>query len=124
MNVGKVKSPVLNALLNENLDKTNTLFSNNYLDVKLPLEGLTFRLNTGYTQRNGKTFNYTPTFNRAEFFNLGSGKQAYTESRNLTVEHILRYDRPFAEDHAFNLTLLYGAYQRSEDHTSKLQSLM
>ncbi|GGG74508.1 SusC/RagA family TonB-linked outer membrane protein [Parapedobacter pyrenivorans] len=121
MNVGQVKSPVRNALLNDNLDKTNTLFSNNYLDVKLPLEGLTFRLNTGYTQRNDKTFNYEPTFNRAEFFNLGNGSQAFAESRNLTVENILRYDRAVAEDHAFNVTLMYGAY-KSADNTANLSS--
>ena len=121
MNVGQVKNPLTGALLNDNLDKTNTLFSNNYLDVKLPLEGLSFRLNTGYTQRNGKVFNYKPTFNRGEFFNLGSGSQAYSESRNLTVENILRYDRTFAEDHAFNLTLMYGAY-KSADNSASLAS--
>ncbi|MFC7524500.1 TonB-dependent receptor [Parapedobacter sp. GCM10030251] len=121
MNVGQVRNPLMSALLNDNLDKTNTLFSNTYADIKLPLEGLTFRLNTGYTQRNNKVFNYKPTFNRGEFFNLGSGDQSYSESRNLTVENILRYDRTFAIDHGFNLTLMYGAY-KSASNSAKLSS--
>lgn len=121
MNVGQVRNPLMGALLNDNLDKTNTLFSNTYADVKLPLEGLSFRLNTGYTQRNKKVFNYKPTFNRDEFFNLGSGSQVYSESRNLTVENILRYDRIFASDHAFNLTLMYGTY-KSADNRAELSS--
>src|SRR5690606_29186706 len=121
MNVGQVRSPISEALLNDNLDKTNTLLSNNYLDVELPIDGLTFRLNTGYTQKNNKVFNYKPTFNRGEFFNLGSGSQKYLESRNLTVENILRYDRTFAEDHAVNVTLMYGAY-KSADNSATLSS--
>lgn len=118
MNVGQVRHPLLETLLNDNLDKTNTLFSNNYLDLILPVEGLTFRLNTGYTQRNNKVYNYKPTFDRAEFFNLGSGNQSFSESRNLTVENILRYDRMFAEDHVINLTLMYGIYKSSGESAS------
>src|SRR5690606_32165078 len=77
------------------------------------VEGLAFRLNTGYTQRNTKVYNYKPTFDRGEFFNLGSGDQSFSESRNLTVENILRYDRVFADDHVINLTLMYGIYKSS-----------
>lgn len=110
MNVGQVRNPLLETLLNDNLDKTNTLFSNTFLNLDLPLDGLSFRLNTGYTQRNSKVFNYKPTFDRGEFFNLGSGNQSFNESRNLTVENILRYDQIFGDDHVLNLTLLYGIY--------------
>src|SRR5690606_16473132 len=85
MNVGQVSHPLIGTLLYDNLDKTNTLFSNSFIDVQLPLDGLSFRLNTGYTQRNGKVFNYRPTFDLCEFFNLGLGSQSFSESRNLTV---------------------------------------
>src|SRR5690606_20246295 len=118
MNVGQVRNPLLETLLNDNLDKTNTLFSNNFLDLILPVNGLTFRLNTGYTQRNSKVFNYKPTFDRGEFFNLGSGDQSFSESRNLTVENILRYDQVFGEQHVINLTLMYGIYKSHAENAS------
>lgn len=118
MNVGQARNPMLSALQNENLDKTNTLFSNTYLDLDLPLEGLSYRLNTGYTQRNGKVFNYRPTFDRGEFFNLGSGSQAFSESRNLTLENILRYDQVFALNHILNVTLMYGVYKSASESAS------
>src|SRR5690606_3524419 len=118
MNVGQARNPMLSALQNENLDKTNTLFSNTYLDLDLPLEGLSYRLNTGYTQRNGKVFNYRPTFDRGEFFNLGSGSQAFSESRNLTLENILRYDQVFALNHILNVTLMYGVYKSAAESAS------
>src|SRR5690606_17596465 len=72
MNVGQVRNPLMGALLNDNLDKTNTLFSNTYADVKLPLEGLSFRLNTGYTQRNKKVFNYSPPSTGMNFLIWGA----------------------------------------------------
>lgn len=113
MNVGQGTNPLLQTLLNDNLDKTNTLFTNVYAQVDFPIEGLSFRLNTGFTQRNDKEFNYRPSFDRAEFFNLGSGSQSFSESRNLTVENILRYDKVFGNDHIINFTLLYGVYRSS-----------
>lgn len=118
MNVGQARNPLLAALQNENLDKTHTLFTNTYLDIKLPLDGLSFRFNTGYTKRNGKVFNYRPTFDRGEFFNLGSGSQSFSESRNLTVENILRYDQVFALNHIFNVTLMYGVYTSAAESAS------
>ncbi len=111
MNVGLINNPLTATLLYDNLDKTNTLFTNTFAEVKLPVRGLSFRLNTGYTQSNRKALNYIPSFNREAFFNLGSGSQSFSESKNLTVENILRYDRVIANDHVFNLTLLYGIYE-------------
>lgn len=121
MNIGLISNPLTGALLYENLDKSNTLFSNVYLNVMLPVDGLSFRLNTGYTQENGKEFNYRPTFDRDAFFNLGSGNQSFEESRNLTVENILRYDHVFGQDHVINFTALYGIY-KSQGESASLSS--
>lgn len=121
MNVGLISNPLTATLLYDNLDKTNTLFTNTFVDVKLPVRGLSFRLNTGYTQSNGKELNYRPSFNREAFFNLGSGSQSFSESQNLTLENILRYDRIFADDHVINLTFLYGVY-KSQGESAFLSS--
>src|SRR5690606_18198110 len=118
MNVGQGRNPLIGALFYDNLDKTNTLFTNSFVDIQLPLDGLSFRLNTGYTQRNGKVFNYRPSFDRGEFFNLGSGSQSYSETRNLTVENILRYDQVFAQNHIFNVTFMYGIYKSAAESAS------
>ncbi|WP_236980984.1 SusC/RagA family TonB-linked outer membrane protein [Membranihabitans maritimus] len=118
MNVGQVRNPLIGTLLYDNLDNTNTLFSNSYIDLTLPLDGLSFRLNTGYTQRNGKAYNYRPTFDRGEFFNLGSGNQSFSESRNFTVENILKYDRVLKKNHIFNATLMYGVYTSAGESAS------
>lgn len=118
MDVGLITNPLTGALLNDNLDKSSTLFTNAYADIKLPLNGLSFRLNTGYTQVNGKIFNYRPSFAREAFFNLGSGSQEFSESRNLTVENILRYDQVFGQDHAINFTALYGIYKARSERAS------
>ncbi len=121
MNIGAATNPLTATLRNWNLDVTNTLFTNTYADVSLPLEGLSYRLNVGYTQRNLKQFNYTPSFEREQFFNLGSGNKYHSEYQNTTIENILRYDRTFAQDHALNFTLMYGLYMEN-DESSKLSS--
>ncbi|CAL1517430.1 TonB-dependent receptor [Chitinophaga sp. MM2321] len=118
MNLGAVVNPLTQTLLNDNSDITKTLFTNTYADVSLPLPGLTYRLNLGYTLRNQKVFNYTPSFKREQFFNLGSGSKSYAESNNLTVENILKYDRMIANDHGINLTLLYGIYTNKSENSS------
>lgn len=121
MNIGLVVNPLTSTLLNDNLDLTKTLFTNTYAEVKLPLTGLTYRLNVGYTQRNEKVYNYKPSFNREQFFNLGSGNKYHYESQNVTFENILRYDRAFGNDHSLSLTFLYGAYT-VQDESSSLSS--
>lgn len=121
INLGAVPNPLMQTLLNDNLDMTKTLFNNTYVDVNLPLEGLTYRLNVGYTQKNIRRFNYTPSFKREQFFNLGSGDKYYFESRDLTIENIVKYDRIIAKNHDFSLTLLYGIYT-DKDESSQLSS--
>ena len=121
MNIGLVNNPLTRTLLNDNLNLSKSLFTNVYADVKLPLRGLTYRLNAGYTQRNDKVFNYRPSFNREQFFNLGNGNKNYFETQNFTLENILRYDRTIGDGHAINLTFLYGAYT-SQDESAFLSS--
>ncbi|GAA4315228.1 TonB-dependent receptor [Compostibacter hankyongensis] len=118
MNLGAVPNPLTKTLLNDNLNVTKTLFTNTYADVSLPLDGLTYRLNVGYTARNDRDFNYTPSFKREQFFNLGSGSKSYAESDNLTVENILKYDQVIARDHDVSLTLMYGIYTNKYENSA------
>ncbi|TDE18715.1 TonB-dependent receptor [Dyadobacter psychrotolerans] len=121
MNIGAVGNPLTRTLLNRNYDVTKTLFTNTYTDIKLPLEGLTHRLNIGFTQKGQEIFNYTPSFKREQFFNLGSGNKKHYSFQNLAIENILRYDKTVATDHVFNFTFLYGTYV-AKDESSLLSS--
>lgn len=121
MNIGAVINPLTRTLRNQHLDQTNTLFTNTYLDLRLPVEGLAFRLNAGYTQKTQKEFSYTPSFKREQFFNLGSGSKYHMQYQNVTIENILRYDRTFFQDHVLNATLMYGVYS-DKDESSQLSS--
>ncbi|MEQ6119137.1 TonB-dependent receptor [Reichenbachiella sp. MALMAid0571] len=118
--LGLVSNPLYATLWNQNESKQKTLFVNTYADVQLPLKGLSYRLNVGYTQRNDIEFNYSPSYNRDEFFNLGSGNKNHYEARNLTLENILKYSK-FLGHHEINATLMYGIYEL-HDESSYLSS--
>lgn len=96
-------------------DYNRRLFSNNYLVVKFPLEGLSYRLNTGYT------FLYS---SRDLFWGkntiegiLNKGQSYSNDSRNSSwlLENLLHYDREF-DRHRVNVTLLYSSQQNKNDN--------
>jgi len=116
-----VQNPLRGTLLDQNLIKSKTLFVNSYADVVLPIEGLSYRLNVGYTQRNDEDFFYRPSFQREQFFNLGNGHKDNYEAQNLTVENIVKYNRVIDLDHEVNFTFLYGMYTL-QDQGSRLSS--
>lgn len=121
MNVGLVKNPLTETLLDKKSDITKTLFTNTYANIELPLTGLSYRLSVGFSQENVRIFEYTPSFDRDEFFNLGSGSKSYANSKNLSIENLVKYHRSFHQDHELDVTLLYGIYT-NQDESSSLSS--
>ncbi|MFC4871650.1 SusC/RagA family TonB-linked outer membrane protein [Negadavirga shengliensis] len=121
MGIGLVSNPLQGTLLHQNHIKSKTLFVNSYADVLLPIEGLSYRLNVGYTQRNDEDFFYRPSFQREQFFNLGNGHKEHYEAQNLTLENIVRYSQVINMDHEINFTFLYGMYTLM-DQGSRLSS--
>jgi TonB-dependent starch-binding outer membrane protein SusC len=121
MGIGLVSNPLQGTLLHDNHIKSKTLFVNSYADVILPIEGLSYRLNVGYTQRNDEDFFYRPSFQREQFFNLGNGHKDHYEAQNLTVENIVKYNQVIDLDHEINFTFLYGMYTL-QDQGSRLSS--
>jgi TonB-linked SusC/RagA family outer membrane protein len=114
-NVGLVGNPLFGTIWNDREQISNTLFVNAYTGVELPLEGLNYKLNVGFTQRNDRTFIYNNSYDRDEFFNLGSGSKNYYEVQNFTLENIVKYSKVFNVDNEFNATLLYGIYEFNDD---------
>lgn len=108
--------------LADNKDESYTVFSNNYLLVKIPfVQGLSYRLNTGveYDSRDQKTY-----YGR----NTKTGKEANGDlslendvSRNLTLENILSYNRSFGK-HTIDFTGLYS-YEYDNDDANLLLSM-
>uniref|UniRef100_UPI0035945CBE SusC/RagA family TonB-linked outer membrane protein n=1 Tax=Aquiflexum sp. TaxID=1872584 RepID=UPI0035945CBE len=121
MGIGLVPNPLSGNLLWDNFVKAKTLFVNSYADVLLPIKGLSYRFNVGYTQRTDDNFFYQPGFQREQFFSLGSGNKNHYEAQNLTVENIVKYNQVFNTDHELNLTFLYGVYLL-QDQGSRLSS--
>ena len=118
--VGLVQNPLFSTIWNDREEKTGTLFVNAFAQAEL-LEGLSYKLNIGYTQRRRHEFEYNPSYDREAFFNLGSGSKEHYESHNLTLENILQYTKYINEDHEVNATLMYGFYETT-DQTSFLGS--
>jgi TonB-linked SusC/RagA family outer membrane protein len=121
MGIGLVENPLLGHLLWDNFVKSKTLFVNSYADVLLPIKGLSYRFNLGYTQRNDDNFFYQPGFQREQFFSLGSGNKNHYEAQNLTIENIVKYNQVINIDHELNFTFLYGVYLL-QDQGSRLSS--
>ena len=93
----------------------NTLFA----EVKCPwIEGLSYRLNIGLNFRNNKNGSFTGTgVNNPDPAATNSGSVYEDQTRNWTVEHILTYDRIFAEKHNLNVVAMYSAEQTTYEQS-------
>lgn len=107
-------------ILDENINRR--LFSNNYLNVEIPfIEGLSYRLNTGYTH-------FTNTIGRFWGDNtlagLTNGGQAYTRNlaqQDVLIENIIKYQQEFG-DHNIDFTGLYSTQQYSRENRTMTTS--
>ncbi len=121
MNIGLVGNPLSSMLLDQNKETTQTLFGNFYADITLPVKGLTYRINTGLTQRADETFNYSPSFIREQYFKLGSGDKRHYKAQSLTVENIVKYNTVVDKIHNFDITGMYS-FETLKDESSFLSS--
>lgn len=98
----------LSPLNERNNDVTRRFSSNNYLDVRLPVKGLTFKVNTGYTYTSTLYQNYKgrDTYDGAKANGILDISNSHTE--DWIVENILSYTREFGK-HSIFLTAMYSA---------------
>lgn len=120
-NDGLVTNPIFGAYVNDNYDVRNNLFSNVYALIKLPLPGLTYKIQNGNTVLRNEGYFYSPSFNREGFNTLGSGSKNHGRANNLVLENILRYDKEIMEGHTIDVTLLYGI-EKNTSGSSRLAS--
>jgi len=82
--------------------------TNNYLEIKLPVDGLSYRLNTGYTSRHSAFESYRGLNTKVGFENGGSAVVDNSTSDEWVIENILNYKKEFGKHNIF-LTALYSS---------------
>jgi TonB-linked SusC/RagA family outer membrane protein len=109
----------LQALQFRNEDLQRRFFSSNFAELRLPLDGLAFRVNAGLdvSARNAK--NYQPR-TVAAAYNLGRATLNNWTSRDWTLENVLRFNRSLGS-HTFDVTGLYS-FQGTEDEATSLET--
>lgn len=115
--VAFAKNP-LSSLNEKNSDITSKVITNNSLDVRFPfLEGLTYKLNTGYTYEHTDYKNYQGRDTYEGLQANGIMEVKSTVNQEWIVENILNYTRQFGK-HTLFLTALYSAQsQLTESNT-------
>jgi TonB-dependent starch-binding outer membrane protein SusC len=101
-------NPIFNTLWQDNYQITNNLFSNIYADIKLPVNGLTFRLNVANNLRYNETKNFTPTYDRDGSKRTNFASQNWGKQIDFTLENILKYNKTFNIIHHIDATFMYG----------------
>jgi TonB-linked SusC/RagA family outer membrane protein len=98
----------LSSLNDVNVNHKNVLVSNNYVDINLPVKGLSYKLNTGYTYQTQAEQNYQGLNTYEGLLNNGVLEISNNYQVDWLVENILSYTRSFDKHNLF-LTGLYSA---------------
>ena len=105
-----------NPLMGSNVsdkERHNYFFANAYAEVKLPIKGLTYRLNYGNNYRIDNHY-YASKYGASL---TGDAYKNHTEYYDYTLDNILNYNRDFGK-HSVGATLLYGISERKYDTTN------
>ncbi|MRS61996.1 TonB-dependent receptor [Larkinella terrae] len=102
-------TPTRMALLTKNEEIYNNLFTNFYALLNAPfLEGLSYRLNYSPNYRWQHNYNFVRQDRHMLATNNTSASKFNREDFDWVLENILTYNRQINQDHAFDVTLLYG----------------
>jgi TonB-dependent starch-binding outer membrane protein SusC len=88
-------------------DRQNYFFANLYTEFKLPIEGLTYRINFGNNFRYNEHF-YASKYG---FSQAGLAYKEHSFYTDYTFDNIVSYNKDFGK-HGIAATLLYGAIER------------
>lgn len=103
-----VSNPMFNALQMDNEEIANNLFANLYAEVDIPfVEGLSYRINYNPNLRWDHDYSFLPIYQRNGVNNPGRGRKYNRNRWDWQLENIVTYTKQL-QDHAFDLTLLYG----------------
>lgn len=94
-------------ILADNANNTYSLFNTNYAVVKLPLEGLSYRVNAGVRYSSQGNYTYYGRDNKKGLEALGSASRVDDLGIDYTIENLLYFNRTFGK-HTINFTGLYS----------------
>jgi len=110
--IGIERSPLLETAIDQT-DKRLNLFGVFFAQVRLPIKGLSYRLNHSINYRTDRDYRFDPIANN---FTGGASKEnQFFEDR--TTDNILTYKRTFNDRHDLDVTLLYGFEERDGEGT-------
>ena len=101
-----------------NEDISRSINTNNYIEVKLPVDGLTYRINTGYTFNNRLSQEYRGANTQLGLTRSGWASTSHSYNEEWVIENLLNYKKDFG-DHSIFLTALYS----SQKTQGKLQQV-
>lgn len=111
----------LEGIFMENTSTSMQVVSNNFLNIELPfIEGLQYRLNTGYRHRTTDSGTYRGRNTTEGFEKQGSSDISRQLTQSYTVENILSYNREFGK-HSLGLTGVYS-FEGREDSSNNLSA--
>jgi len=114
--IGVDRNPLLPTEIDQ-LDKRLNLFGNFHATIKLPVDGLSYKINHGISYRTQRDYRFDPNGNN--FTGIASKYNSYTIDR--TTDNLLTYIKTFNDKHALDATLLYG-YEEREGEDTKANS--
>jgi len=94
-------------------DRRLNIFGNIHADIKLPLKGLSYKINFSQNYRTTNQDNFNPW--GATY--TGSGYKNSYINYDWTVDNIITYNNTFNEVHNVNATLVYGVEKRDYSFT-------
>lgn len=108
MTDGLVSNPLLPTL--NKLDRNRKdLFCIAYSEVKLPfVKGLTYRFTYSNNLGSAKTYSFIPSFNAGGLNRVASSSSLLSETQEMNLENLLKYNTTIKEDHTIDATLLYS----------------
>ncbi len=113
-----VANPMRLALLTQNEEIYNNLFTNLYTLVNIPqVKGLTYRFNYSPNFRWRHTYNFVRQ-DKNLAFNTTSASKFNQENFDWVLENIVTYKRRINDDHSFDVTLLYGQNKMEMENTT------
>lgn len=102
-----VSNPLL-PTLNSNIVQRNDLFGIFYGELSVPfIKGLSYRVSYANNTTTFKNYSFVPAFNAGGVNNVGSASDGFSQNKDITLQHLLKYNHTFAKDHNIDATLLY-----------------
>ena len=112
---GLVGSILKNSIINKDFEMQRNLFANFYSVIDLPVKGLSFRINYSPNYRWYNLNNFSPIYQRNGLNDKGSASRRVDFNKTWVLENILTYSKQIGRDHHFDITLLYGRNQSTDE---------